>query len=167
VERLESICQRLSDPPQIGVLFATKVARAGIEEPVGRPANAMLQGGFSQLPVYNGESFAGLLTAETIARWLAAQLSDGIGLLEEAPVRDVLRFTEDEENHIFQAHNATIFDALEAFDDFTHRGKSLDALLITQSGKRDEQPLGIVTVFDVPRLFAAADPRKGTVSTTR
>jgi CBS domain-containing protein len=138
-------------------MFALKVEHAGAGEMIGRPAAAMLEGGFSQLPVYEGSRsrFVGLLTAETIARWLAAQLATGIGLLEERPVREVLKFTEDFENHLFLPGRATVFDALEAFDDFTHRGKSLDAILITESGKRHEHPLGIVTVFDIPRLFAS------------
>ena len=76
------------------------------------------------------------------------------------PSGRVLKFTEDAENHLFRARDATVFDALEAFDDFTHRGKSLDAILSNHSGKPGDGLLGIVTVFDVPRLFAAANPRK-------
>lgn len=143
VQRLEAIQQRLSDPPKLGSMFATKVVRAGVDEPIGRPAGAMLRGSFSQVPVYDGELFAGLLTAETIARWVAAQLADGVGLLEEASVRDVLNFTEDSENHLFLPGRATFFDALEAFDDFTHRGKFLDAILVTESGKPNQRPTAI------------------------
>jgi hypothetical protein len=47
------------------------------------------------------------------------------------------------------------------------RGKSLDAILITQSGKPREQPLGIVTVFDIPKLLAAVDPRRQRESARR
>ena len=157
VERIELILKRLNDPPQLGAMFATKVKQAGADEMIGRAAALMLEGNFSQLPIYEGTRFVGLLTAETIARWLGTKFASGIGLVEEASVRDVLKFTEDAENHLFRARHASVFDALDAFDEFTHRGKSLDAILITQAGKPHEKPLGIVTVFDVPRLLSAVD----------
>ena len=48
------------------------------------PSN--LEGSFSQLPVCDGSEFAGLLTAETIARWLATQLIEDGAHVKDAPV---------------------------------------------------------------------------------
>ncbi len=88
-------------------------------------------------------------------RWVAARLAtDDVGLLEEIAISDVLAYTEDPDNHRFLARQASVFDALDAFDAFSRRGKSLDAILITESGRRDQTPLGIVTVFDIPQLLA-------------
>jgi CBS domain-containing protein len=156
---LEAIVELLTKPPKVGDIFRHKVERADVGEPVGRAAKAMLDGNFSQLPVYDGSHFIELLTAETIARWLADQLAWGMGLVEEAPIREVLRFTEDAEHFAFLSRNGTVFDALGAFEDFTGRGKSLDAILITDSGKRDERPIGIITVFDMPKLIDAVAVR--------
>jgi hypothetical protein len=39
-----------------------------------------------------------------------------------------------------------------AFDDFLHRGKRLDAILVTENGRASEQPLDIVTIHDIPML---------------
>ena len=122
---------------------------------------AQLKVDISQIPVYAESQFVELLTAETIARWVAHELSSGLGLLEEASLRAVLEFTEDAEHYAFLARVATAFDALAAFDDFAQQGKYLDAILITNSGKRDEKPLGIVTTFDIPTLIAAVDIRAG------
>lgn len=79
-----------------------------------------------------------------------------MGLLEEQTVADVLRCVEDPENHVFIARDGTIFEALEAFDRFSRRGKSLDAAIVTHSGRQHEKPVGIVTTFDVPRLLELA-----------
>ena len=159
VAGLEEILDLLTEPPKVGDLFRHKVERADIGEPVGRAAKAMLDEDFSQVPVYEGSNYAELLTAETIARWLADKLASGIGLVEEAPIRDVLRFTEDTEHFAFLARRETVFDALAGFENFTSRGKSLDAILITESGKRDERPIGIITVFDMPKLIDAVAVR--------
>jgi hypothetical protein len=160
VEGLEAILERLTRPPLLGDLFRGPVVRAGASEAVGRAAKAMLDGDFSQVPVYDGSRFVELLTAETIARWLAHELESGIGLVEERPIHDVLRYTEDTEHFRFFARRDTAFDALGAFADFAERGKSLDAILITDSGKPDQRPIGIATIFDMPKLLDAVAIRR-------
>ncbi len=115
----------------------------------------MHDGSFSQLPIYDGQNCVGLLTAETIARWLANHLADGVGLIEERPVADVMQHEEDHENYTFTARTATVTEGLVAFDDFLHRGKRLEAILITHSGSSTEKLLGIVTIYDIPKLRRA------------
>jgi predicted transcriptional regulator len=112
----------------------------------------MREGPYSQLPVYDGSIFVGLLTAETVARWVASNLADGQELMEEETVEAVLKHQEDPQNHTFLGRTSTVPDGLAAFDDFLHRGKRLEAILVTQNGRAAEQPLGIVTIHDIPRL---------------
>jgi predicted transcriptional regulator len=54
----------------------------------------MYRNDFSQIPVYNDKRYLGLLTTNTVARWLADQLERHDGLAEDAPIRDVLAFAE-------------------------------------------------------------------------
>jgi predicted transcriptional regulator len=110
---------------------------------------------FSQLPVVADKKITGLLTAETIARWLAARLEGGIGMLEEEPVRNVLRHQEKTRNHAIMSRFATVYDALEEFDKSFHFGESLDAIILTHNGRVTEAPTGIVTAFDMPKLASA------------
>ena len=124
-------------------------------ERVGKAAKKMHDGSYSQLPVYDNGSFTGLLTAETVARWVASNLADGQELMEEKPVAEVMRHQEDPENHAFLGRTSTVLDGLTTFDDFLHRGKRLDALLITEKGQPGEQPLGIVTIHDIPKMRRA------------
>lgn len=159
VSRLESILEKLKNPPKVSPRFNVEVATCEADEPIGRAAKAMLDGNFSQLPVYEDGTYRELLTAETIARWLGDKLADGEELVEEVSIGDVLAYTEDREHFVFLPRSATVFDALSSFDDFALRGKSLDAILITNSGKASERLLGIVTTYDIPRLHAAADVR--------
>lgn len=114
----------------------------------------MHHGQFSQMPVYSGQSFSGLLTAETVMRWVADCLEDGVGLIEETSVEQVLEYTVDPENHAFVPTRATLFDALDYFDDFRNRGKSLDAILLTDSGSPHPQLTVILTIFDIPKILS-------------
>lgn len=155
VERIAAIRDDLLSPPSLYAVCTRPVATCGPSDPVGRAAHTMRDKSYSQLPVYDGAAFVGLLTAETVARWVASNLADGQELMEEEKVADVLRHQEDPENHAFLGRASTVPDGLVAFDDFLKRGKRLDAILLTENGRPSEQPLGIVTVHDIPKMRQA------------
>lgn len=116
----------------------------------------MHDGVFSQLPVYHGLEYCGLLTAETIARWLATFFcGDGKGIVDEQSVAEVMKHQVDSENVVFLSRTSTVANALSAFDDFLQRGKRLEAILITHNGRPTESLLGIVTIHDIPKLNKA------------
>jgi CBS domain-containing protein len=112
----------------------------------------MHDGSFSQLPVCDGSGLVGLLTTETIARWLADRLACGLRLLEEEAVESVMRHQEGTHCHELMGRDATVEDAFAAFDHHLHSGRTLDAIVLTHSGMKTERPIGIVTVSDMPRL---------------
>jgi predicted transcriptional regulator len=153
VLRLEAIRERIANPPTVQPLFFRDVFICQAMDPIGEAAKMMLKSSFSQVPVYKDEIFEGLLTTQTIARWLAAKLETGIGLLEEESVKNVLTFSEYDDNYRFIKRNTTLYDVSQYFDDFVQKGRNLDALIITHSGKSNEKPLGIVTIFDLPEVF--------------
>ena len=115
----------------------------------------MHDGSFSQLPVCSGNTLMGLLTSETVARWLAAQLADGQGILEERPVEEVMKYEERTHSYVVMGRSATVDDALSKFDDHMHAGKVLDAIILTHNGSKRERPVGIVTATDQPKLRSA------------
>ena len=155
VERIAAIRDELLSPPTLFSVSTRPVVTCSLIDPLGAAAKKMRDGSYSQLPVYDGSAFVGLLTAETVARWVASNLADGQELMEEEKVKQVLRHQEDPENHTFLGRVSTVPDGLAAFDDFLHRGKRLEAILVTENGRPTEQPLGIVTIHDIPMLRRA------------
>lgn len=155
VERLRAICDELLSPTKLVDLFRHPVETCTPADLIGAAARKMHDGSFSQLPVYEGDRLVGLLTAETVARWLASRLAGGLGLLEEEAVAVVMRHEEGTHSHVVMGREATVEDALTAFDDHLRSGKALDAIILTHSGGPAERPLGIVTVSDMPRLLGA------------
>ena len=116
----------------------------------------MHDGVFSQLPIYDGNNYIGLLTSETIARWLAtAFVGDGQGIVGEESVAEVLKHQKNSENYKFMPAKATVPEALAAFEDFQQRGKRLEAILLTNTGRPSEPMRGIVTIHDIPKLNQA------------
>jgi CBS domain-containing protein len=137
-------------------LFSFRVETCAPTDPIGAAAKKMHNGSFLQLPVYDGDRLIGLLTAESIARWLASRLAGGEELLEEEAVEAVMKHQEESHAHVLMIRSATVEVAHSAFEDHLHRGLALDAIILTHSGKKAERPLGIVTVSDMPRLLGAA-----------
>jgi predicted transcriptional regulator len=153
IERVEVLGKLFLSPPLLLSLAAKPVEQCRPTDPLGCCVKKMHDGVFSQLPIYDGEKYCGLLTAETIARWLATFfLGDGNGIVDEQTVAQIMQHQEDSVNAEFVARTATVANALAAFDDFLHRGKRLEAILITNTGDPTEMLLGIVTIHDIPKL---------------
>jgi predicted transcriptional regulator len=155
VQQVVAIRDGLVSPPALLSVSIHPVVTCGPADPAGGAAKKMRDGSYSQLPVYDGSTFVGLLTAETVARWVAGNLADGQELMQEEKVGEVLRHQEDPESFTFLGRGSTVPDGLTAFDEFLHRGKRLEAILVTETGRPDERPLGIVTVHDIPKLRRA------------
>ena len=123
VERLQAIRDELLSPPRLIDLFRQQVETCSPTDPVGAAARKMHDGSFSQLPVYEGDRLIGLLTAETVARWLASRLAGGLGMLEEEAVEIVMRHEEGTHTYVVMDRDATVEDALTAFDDHLRLGQ--------------------------------------------
>ncbi len=53
-----------------------------------------------------------------------------------------------------------VLGGLAAFDAFLHWGKRLEAILLTENGRPNEKPLGIVTVHDIPKIWWATQVKR-------
>lgn len=153
VIRIEKIRDFILAPPTVEPIFFKEVVTCKPDDNVSEVAKIMLKNSFSQIPIYDGEIFKGLLTTETISRWLADRLEANEGILMEESVGVVATFCEYDNNYRFISRRATLYDVLEHFNDFPRSGRNLNAIIITNSGKVNQKPLGIVTVYDLPEIY--------------
>jgi predicted transcriptional regulator len=153
---LEALAATITSPPPLLSVASKNVHSCRPSDPVGSAARVMHDNSFSQLPVHDGEKLVGLLTGETIARWLAARLEGGVGILEEESVDKILEHQEVA-GYALMEQNATVFDGLKEFDRAMHSGTTLQAIIVTAHGRGTEAPLGIVTPSDIPALVRAAN----------
>jgi CBS domain-containing protein len=152
VAEIERIRALLSRPPRVSSLQKREVLTASGTDPVGPVVRAMVDRSYSQVPVYDRKHFLGLLTLHTVARFLGEHLDKVVRELRESPVRDVLDCAECPDTHTFIPTNTTLTDVLHKFETSDRQGRRLDALLITKGGGPDEKLLGIITVWDLPRI---------------
>jgi predicted transcriptional regulator len=149
VERLETICQWLKNPPLVVPRFQRQVETTTPDDSLAGVLRRIREKDYSQFPVYDGEKFRGLLTENGITRWLAHRVSKEMSLVEldEVPIRQVLPEEEKRQNWLFVARDKTVHEAKALFA----AKELLEAVLITQSGNRTEKLIGIITRWDVLR----------------
>lgn len=149
VERIEQLWKLISSPPlALTVLGSRNVCRVHPTEQIRAALEYVRQFDYSQLPVYDETGYRGVLTTNTIARWLADQLSRNTGLAEEEQVQQVMRFAEENDRAPLVPRTIT---AAEAID----RLSQDPALIITQQGRTTDKPLAVLVPFDLPKLTAA------------
>lgn len=156
LERIESVRDALLAPPGLLPGFQVEVSRCAVHDPIGAAVTEMRDGDFSQLPVIDEGRTVALLTAKTICRWLGAESGNDLVSLLETRVEEVLEHREggaDEEHYRLLDRAASAQDALTVFEEFAGRGRDLDAILISHSGRAEEKLLGIVTIHDFPRIL--------------
>jgi predicted transcriptional regulator len=149
---ISSLRDELLTPVPLLTLAAKPVATCHPGESIAVAVAKMRDGLFSQIPVCDDETCLGLLTAETIARWLSTDLTANGGLVEAKTIAEVLSHQENADNHEFLPRGSTATDGLAVFDKCLQRGTRLEAILITANGLPTEGLLGIITVYDVPKM---------------
>jgi CBS domain-containing protein len=114
---------------------------------------------FSQVPVTSAGRVVGLLTANTLSRWLASETANDIVDLREHSVADALRYTEHEGNWRLVSRTTLLAEVVDHFDSVEASGKRLDAILVTQTAKATDGLLGIITIHDMPKVLRLLEVR--------
>ena len=149
VELIERISDQFTRPERAEARFCKVVqtidAGAGLLEAM----RLIHRTGYTQFPVYEGREFAGLLTSHGITHWLSQVdlEQQPCTILKQTRVQDVLSFEHErlDRNCRFVARDTAVDEILALFQ----TQPDLEAVLVTEHGRRNEKPLGIVTKSDV------------------
>lgn len=156
VEEIERLWTQLSSPPlALKVLGSETVCQVHPDEPVSVALDYVRRFSYSQFPVYGENGYIGLLTTNAIGRWLADQLIRNAGLAEEEPVRQVMRFAEENERAALVPRTITAAEALDRLIHGQGSRQSVVALIVSEHGRPTDRPLAVVVPHDLPRLTAA------------
>ncbi len=156
VALIEGIARRMAEPPPALMIAARDVIVCHPKDDVAQVAMRMRARGVSTMPVVDHGEVVGLLTSDTITRWMAAELESGRGLLETAPVREVLAHAEHPDEHAILGPGASAYEALTLFRRGLEHGRPPRAVVITATGTDTGQIRGLLTAADMPRLLELA-----------
>ena len=159
VAEIERLAERLLAPPHVYPAFQAQVTTLPGNASIGAAVAAMHDNGYSQIPIMRDSVLDELLTSDTIARWLGQCAQQDIFSLSETCIDDVLQLSEEKDNYMVVARDMDVFEVLGAFHQYPDKGKRIEAILITNAGRPSEQLIGIVTVWDLPKLHSLVDLR--------
>lgn len=157
---LQRIRSALREPPKVIPLFQREVKSREAADRVGHAVADMRTGSFSQLPVLRNGTVIAVLTSETVVRWLASEVENDLVSLMDTDIGALLDHVEDKEHYCFLPRTASLHEAMTQFESFASRGKTLDAILVTDAGKPNQKLLGILTIYDVPVILESLGLRR-------
>ncbi len=145
---IEKIDETLSTPITVGEMFKRDVQVFQVTDTLNQALQVIRDRNFTQLPVYDGDEFKGLLTSVGVTMWLASTVEKEVISREMTTLGDMLTHEVSEKNHRFIPKETSIYEAQEIFKRAVTKGVRLEALLITDT----ELLVGIITPLDLIKI---------------
>src|SRR5690625_341442 len=142
----------LHPPKALSVLSPPKPVLVAPDGKLTETLTIMRENDFSQLPVYEGNTFKGLLTTNTVARWFASEFANAGGVIEDPTVAEVLAEQEETPVRHLRRDVSTV-EVVAEFQTMQDQGRPLQAVIISDAGKETQAPLAIVVAADLPNLI--------------
>lgn len=107
---------------------------------------------YSAIPVYNNHVYVGVVHPRLYQRLMedASRTSYDLALIR---VEELLQYYQSDDRVVFVPLSMSIPELLEVYETNHNRGKSVIAIIVTETGKQNEKPFGIFTVADLPILI--------------
>ncbi|WP_322920373.1 hypothetical protein [Nocardioides renjunii] len=119
---------------------------------------AHVQADFSQFPIYDGDTYVGLLTTNAIGRWLAHELAHGDEVRLTTPVSRLHDFAEPSEVAVSLRLDATAAEVIRVLGE---DDEPVRAVIFTRNGDVNDSPVAVAVREDVHRLHASIRPARG------
>ncbi len=154
VKHIKELRIKITSQPKLLSLCATVPLAFDKMDTIQKVLLEMRKNDFSQVPILSEEKLYGVLSSNTISRWLGSDALDGLFCTSEVTIEEVITHQEFSDNYVVLSQDQTYGKAVAKFEKATAQGKALDAILVTHSGKSEQKLLGIVTMADIPRIMS-------------
>ncbi len=157
---IKNIKEMLLSPPTVISLFADEVMSARQNEQIMQIIKIMNERGYTQVPVLNeNKEVIDMLTTNTITRWLGSQeiAGDEYILKRTTTVAETLKYGEERLIYKFVAADLNIAEVVKIFNRVQKSDKKLEGILITENGRNNEELLGIITKWDITKIYEAME----------
>lgn len=149
VEDFEKIARLIATPPTaLDRVCKNDVLTCRGSMTIKEILSTMVQTGYKNLPVYDNGELLGVVIGVKLLDHLGSVVQRGQDMddyISKTRVVDIMSHVEDREYFRVADKNLTIERALNYF----YLNRRLQILIITDNGRTNERPLGVVTVADV------------------
>jgi predicted transcriptional regulator len=151
VNKIENIASQLVQPRD-ALSIATKPVFFYYEDAKLKDILTVInKRSYSIFPIYDKNGFKWPLTTDCIIKWFADNMVENIIQLDDVKVKDLFplkRSTPIE----FVRKDADMFVIEEIFEKYHVKKQKLEAVIVTETGRQSEKPLGIVTSWDLVEI---------------
>lgn len=151
--RIKELKAKIIPQPKLISLCSDNILSFDKKETIQAVLLQMRKKEFSQVPIFSENTLFGVLSSNTISRWLGSDDIDGLFCTSEVTVENVMVHQEFFDNYVVLSRDETYGQAIAKFEEATSNGRALDAILITHSGMPKHKLLGIVTMADIPKIM--------------
>jgi predicted transcriptional regulator len=150
---LERVEQRMLDPERVIPRFQRKVLTLAPDQSLAQTWNLVRESGYSRFPVYDKEGFVGLLTTNGFTQWCASRFQGSKLEIDASAVSvaEVLAVDSRRDRVAFVSREALVDDVDDLYSQRGEAGR-LEAVLITEHGKRHERPIGLICASDIAAI---------------
>jgi len=156
VDQLQKIYDLLTHPPLVMSIAASPVYTCETKQYVSEVVVKMTTQFYAYVPVLHDRRFVGVFSENTLAKWLAdLSPTESISLSKVTigQLQDYYDRPDDKANaYDFVAQETDVYSIRQKFLSFTSEKKRLGALFVTANGRREEDIIGIVTAWDLPKI---------------
>jgi predicted transcriptional regulator len=154
VEHIEHILEILTQPILVQQHFLGKVYYGKRSDSLEKTIGLMSKHHFSKLPIYDDKlHFVGLLSADVIVEYLYHHMKEMMGCLPEVKVSEVLKTDTKSRSVEFIPTHYRLLSVIELYEKSLQSGRRLHAIIITRDGASNQEPLGIISVTDLPKIY--------------
>ncbi|SEN68309.1 CBS domain-containing protein [Amphibacillus marinus] len=148
VATIEQIAKEVTAPQQVMPTFAKVLRTIQADLKVKQVFGIIRETEYSQFPVYRNKRFLGLLTDKKMLHWVAKNVSGDTTKVLETSISKLI--DEEQGTHYqFIPRHTSVYQAEQLFIQSVKQHKRLEALLITETGSKDEKLLGMISPHDL------------------
>lgn len=125
--------------------------RFEVSDSILKVTDAIKRYGYSKFPVYKNKKCVGLLTSSSIVKWMAQNMESSLVNLADIHVADIMNYEKEYPIEIV-SKEINIFEVENLFEKAHKKKRKIEAVIITENGKVDEAPLGMITLWDLIQI---------------
>ncbi|MGB3366629.1 MAG: hypothetical protein WBA54_03995 [Acidaminobacteraceae bacterium] len=153
IRELQTIYEKITSSPKVIVVCPHSVKTMQISDKLSEALGLMNKHGFSQVPIYNKETYAGMLNSIAISSWMSEVMSGGLVDISKIMIKDVLKYARKSRVTLFKSKELNVFDVLDVYKAYAILPDRIDAVIITETGSESEVPITIITDHDMLKIM--------------
>lgn len=151
VSHIEKIANVFNRPNYSLSIATKKVVFFDYHDSILKVTDAIKLYGYSKFPVYKNKKCVGLLTSSSIVKWMAQNMESSLVNLADIHVAEIMNYEKEYPIEIV-SKEINIFEVENLFEKAHKKKRKIEAVIVTENGKEDETPLGMITLWDLIQI---------------